>query len=401
MRAALRLIWRDPTLRLAAFCALMLGCFGGSIWPYMSLIAIEVLGIGNGAYAAILVAALVVGVGLAVGTGILTDQRPHRRAMALTASLATMTGGLIVWLWPSPVSFVLVHVLVLPLAGTIQNQIFAIVRLACEGQPDDRRDSVVGLVRTCIALPFVVVLPVWGVLAENGFSLLAIYVGITAFGLVQLVLVLRHWPHDARAPWTEAKSGLGFRASLAEMLHGPVLLRVQLFGLLHVGGAMAGIILGLTFSQAGRGTDEVGLFFALFVGFEVLSILLISPLRARMGRLALISLGVAIYAGFLVSLPILVATPLVWLLAIPAGLGGGMIYNLAVGYLQDLMGARPGAGASLLVLQRIATDSVAPGAFWIGTLISGYGMAAILAAASMAMAMAAILALDRVRVAAA
>jgi len=401
MRATIRLILRDPTLRLMAFCAAVLGCWAGSVGPYASLIAVEVFGISNAAYAAVLVAALAISVGASVWIGILTDQHPHRRAMALTASLTTLAAGGIVLIWPGQLAFVLSHTLLMPLAGTIMGQFFAVARLKSQTLDPDQRDSVTALIRTCIAIPFVVVLPLWGVLAENGGSLLAIYGGVTGFGLILTAAVWRYWPADDRAPWVEVKSGIGFRASLAEMAKGPVFLRVQLFGMLHVGGAMIGIITGLVFAQAGRGTDQVGLFFAIFVAFEVASIVLIAPLRRHFRRLTLITVGVLTYAAAIALLPLWVDSALVWLLVIPAGVGGGLIYNLAVGYLQDLLGARPGAGASLLVLQRIATDSFAAAAFWIGTLISGYGLAAALAAACMALAMAAILALDRVRVAAA
>lgn len=393
------LVLRNPTLRMLAICAAMLGCFAASLAPYQSLIAVGLFGLSNAAYAAVLVAALAISVAVSVGIGIVTDQHPARRLVALVASLATFAAGVLVWFWPSAISFVLAHVVLFPLAGAVMGQIFAVARLACLTMDADRRDGVIALIRTCIAVPFVLILPIWGVLAENGISLLTIYAGIIGFGLMQTALVLRHWPPDDRAPWVEVKSGIGFRASLAEMLHGPVLLRVQLFGVLHAGGAMVGIITGLVFAAAGRGTDQVGLFFALFVAFEVASIVLIAPLRRHFRRLTLITAGVLTYAAGIALLPFWVDSALVWLLVIPAGVGGGLIYNLAVGYLQDLLGARPGAGASLLVLQRVATDSVAAGAFWIGTLISGYGLAALLAAACMALAMAAVLALDRLRVA--
>ena len=74
-----------------------------------------------------------------------------------------------------------------------------------------------------------------------------------------------------------------------------------------------------------------------------------------MPRLWIIASGAGIYAVFLGLLPILAPTPWVWALVFPAGAGGAMVYALAIGYLQDLMGRRAGAGASLIALQRLSS----------------------------------------------
>ena len=111
----------------------------------------------------------------------------------------------------------------------------------------------------------------------------------------------------------------------------------------------------------------------------------------------IITAGAGIYAVFLGLLPILAPTPWVWALVFPAGAGGAMVYALAIGYLQDLMGRRAGAGASLIALQRLSSDGLSALIFAIGTWISGYGLVSILGAATLFAAIAAILWLDRGR----
>ncbi|MFZ1662068.1 MAG: hypothetical protein WAT77_08910, partial [Paracoccaceae bacterium] len=54
--------------------------------------------------------------------------------------------------------------------------------------------------------------------------------------------------------------------------------------------------------------------------------------------------------------------------------------TLPIAYLQDLMADRPGAGASLIAVQRICGDATYAAAFAIGTALSGYGFAAVLGA---------------------
>ena len=119
MFAHFALILRDPVLRLAAAASLTFGCFAASIGPYQSLIAVREFHLSNGAYAAVLIGALVVAVLTAIGVGILTDQRPSRRRMAVVATTTNLIAALLVWLLPSKASFVLAHVALIPLGGTV------------------------------------------------------------------------------------------------------------------------------------------------------------------------------------------------------------------------------------------------------------------------------------------
>ncbi len=397
MLAHFDLILRDPVLRLSAIASLMFGCFAASIGPYQSLIAVREFQMSNGAYAAVLIGALVVAVLTAIGVGILTDQRPSRRRMAIVATLANLVAALLVWLLPSKTSFVVAHVALIPLGGTVFGQILALARLASQSLPLQDRPGVLAIVRAAMAVPFVVLLPLWGIAADHGLSLVHIYLGLAGFSVLQLVLILRNWPPDATAPWVEVKSGLGFRAALGEMLAPPVFLRVQLFGALQAGGALAGILVGLAMAGAGRPTGEVGLFFAAFVAVEVVVTLMVGTLTRFASRLTLIATGTVMYAVFLALVPVWAGSPLLWLLIVPAGAGGALIYTLAITYLADLLGARAGAGASLLALQRIGQDSVSAGSFWIGSALGGYPLAGVLGAALTVAAVGGVIALDRRR----
>ena len=211
-----------------------------------------------------------------------------------------------------------------------------------------------------------------------------------------MALIALRWPRDAQAPWVEVKSGLGFRASLAEMLHGPVLIRVFLIGAIHSGSALSGVIVGLLLNAVpGRGPGDVGAFFAVFVVVEIAVTLSIGALRAHFRRLHIIAAGVVIYASGMLLLPLLAATPALWLVCLPYGAGGAMIYALAIGYLQDQLGGRAGAGASLLALQQIAAQGLSAVVFALGAALGGYGLAAVMGAVVMVAAMGAVLWLDK------
>ena len=390
-----RLIWQEPTLRMLCGVILLFGTFGASIGPYQSLIAVKEFGLSDATYAVILMAALLVGVTAAVGIGIITDQRPSRKVMAMAASASIIGASSLVWFWDRPVAFVIAHILFLPLSGTVFGQSMAVMRLVTATWPPADRAAVSTLIRAIFAVPFAVVLPLWGLAFDLGVDLLFIYPVIGCVGGIMLFIILRQWPADHAAPWTEQKSGLGFRASIGEMVAWPVFLRVMLVGSLHSGGALTGVILGLSFAAAGRGPDDVGLFFGVFVVFEILATLCVGTLLRFVPRMAIIACGVCIYASFIALLPFLAGSPYVWLLVIPGGAGGGVFYALAITYLQELLGKRAGAGASLLALQRIASDGLCAGIFALGTWISGYALVGLLGGIGMLAALATLIWLDR------
>ena len=116
-----------------------------------------------------------------------------------------------------------------------------------------------------------------------------------------------------------------------------------------------------------------------------------------MRRLHIIAVGTFAYAGFMALLPLLADTGALWLLIVPAGVGGAFIYALAIGYLQDLLGKRAGAGSSLIALQRLSSDGLSALIFAIGAALSGYGLVMVMGAVTISAAMIAILWLDRMQ----
>ena len=396
MIRAFRLIGADATLRLTILAMLLQGGFAASIGTYQSLIAVTVFGLSDNAYALVLLASLAVSVTASIGVGILTDQRPSRRVLALCAAASMLAGALLVLAGQSATAFVLAHVLLLPVTGTLFGQLFAVARLVTAPLPRADRDGIMAIIRATFALPFVVLLAIWGLLFEIGVPLVSVYALTALSGAALMALIVARWPRDAVAPWTEVKSGLGFRASLAEMLHGPVMLRVALIGAIHSGSALSGTIVGLLLNAVpGRGPGDVGAFFAIFVIVEIIVTLSVGALRRHFRRLYIIAAGVFIYASGMVLLPVFAASPALWLVCLPYGAGGAMIYALAIGYLQDQLGGRAGAGASLLALQQIAGQGLGALVFAIGAALGGYGLAAVLGAVVMVAAMLAILWLDQ------
>lgn len=397
MRSVPSLVLRDPSLRMVAGALLLQATFASSLGVHQSLLAVRVFGLPDAAYAGVLLGAMLASVSASVAMGIATDRGPHRRAMALLAAGCSLAGAALVWATGHLGAFLLAHLVLVPVGGTLFGQVFAVARLASARYARPERDAILSVLRACFAIPFMIVLPLWGLALDRGLPLLDIYpvVALVALGLV--LLLWRAFPAADRQPWAETRSGLSFRASLSEMAARPVVGRVVLLGVVHTGGALAGTLIGLLFARVGRSPGDVGIFFGLFVGFEVLGTLAVGALVRHVPRLWLIATGVGLYAGFLVLLPFLAHTSWLWLLIVPAGLGGGLIYTLAIAYLQDLLAARPGAGSSLIAVQQVAAQGLTTAIYGVGAWAQGYATVALLGASASVLAMGAILRIDRAR----
>ena len=123
-------VLRDPTLRLIAWALLFLGALNASVYPYQSLVGIERIGLSEPAFALILALASAVSVSASVPLGILSDQKANRRRIALFTAASGTAGVGLMLVAPSPLTFLLCHGLLFPVASSLYGQLFALARLA-------------------------------------------------------------------------------------------------------------------------------------------------------------------------------------------------------------------------------------------------------------------------------
>lgn len=390
------IIWRDPVLRMIGAATMLFGVLAASFEPYKSLLGITIFGLSDTAFAVVLATTFTVTVTASVWVGIVTDQKPNRKPMALLAVMGAIGGTAVGWLGNNATAFVIAHAMLLPISATILGQLFAITRLYTAGWAAADRDGVTSVIRALFAVPFVVVLPTWGFVFDAGIPLTALYPAMCAVCLIFATLIWARWPTDATAPWVEQKSGLGFFASVKELLAGRIVWRIFWMGAVHSGSTLMGVILALVFVQAeGRTTGDVGVFFGLFVALEILVMLSVGTLAKYFRRLHIIAVGAVFYALFMALLPILAPYRTVWLLILPVAIGGGLLYGLSISYLQDLLDDRAGAGASLMTLQRTVSHALATLIFAVGAAIGGYHLAAFAGAFTILTGAAMLLYLDR------
>jgi predicted MFS family arabinose efflux permease len=380
--SAIRLCLTDPALRAAGLVIVLQGAIVCSFGPYFSTLAVNAYGFGDKGFAVLLALSSVVSVTASVAGGIRADQTANRRQVTLAAVVALALGMGLMTVVPGPWVFALVAAVLLPVGSVTFGQVFALVRMAATRHPEDQRDGIMAVIRALFALPFVVVLPLWAVVFAQGIEVTSIFpVGLVMAGGMLLV-VLRHWPKDGATAWEDRPSGLSFGAALAEMGQPRLAARVLALGAVNAAATIYIAIVSLVMvADVGRGTADVALYVGLVAGLEVPFMLMLPRLTRGVDRTLLILAGAALYAVHVALLPVLAGSALVWLLVLPAAVGGAITLTVPIAYLQDLLADRPGAGASLMALQRLAGEVIAALCFALGTALAGYGLVAALGVA--------------------
>jgi MFS family permease len=377
--SAIRLCLSDPALRAAGLVIALQGAIVCSFGPYFSTLAVKTFGFGDAGFAVLLAIASLVSVGASVLGGIRADQTAKRRQVTLVSVLSLTLGMVLMTLVPGPWVFALSFAVLFPVGALTFGQVFALARLAATRHPEAERDGIMAVIRALFAAPFVVVLPVWSLVFAQGLEVTAVFPIGLALSVLMLGVVLRQWPKDGMAAWADGPSGLSFRASLGEIGQPGLALRVVALGaVLSAATVYIALVSLVMVAEVGRGTADVALYVGLVAGLEVPFMLLLPRLTRGWERASLIMIGAALYAVHVALLPVLAGSWVVWLLVLPAAIGGAVTLTVPIAYLQDLLAERPGAGASLMAVQRLAGDVIAAICFALGTLVSGYGTVALL-----------------------
>lgn len=377
--AAIRPILQSPPLILAAVLMTLYGAYGASMLPYVSAIGVNGFGVPHGVFSVMLIVAAMVSVTASVSLGIHADRTARRRGVALVTTGVMTAGAGVMTFAPSAPAFVLVHGLILPLSNALFGHLFAFARLAVSRLPDPaERLAVQTVLRALYALPWVMVLPVWAVAIAAGTPLDTIYP--VCFGLAAAMLAMSAlwWPRDGHTPWEDVPSGIGIRQSLREIGDFGVVARVMALGGISSAATLYLVLLGLVFAEApGRGDSATALYSGMVAGLEVIFMLALTRIVGRVSQVRLILTGTALYCVHLAGMPFLAPYGLVWLLPVAAAAGGAIIFTQPMAYMQELLGNRPGAGASLFALMKLFSEGLSAAVFALCTGIAGYGLAAV------------------------
>ncbi|WP_193174448.1 MFS transporter [Oricola nitratireducens] len=379
MLSSFVIIFRDPLLRLTVTALFLTGVAVSSVMPYASLVAVELLGLSDAAYSAVLTVASSVMVITSVVVGIVTDQRANRRQMLVLSFVFATTGYSLVWLTGSPVAFVVAHTVLLPLGFSVFSQLFALGRLAGRTRGGEHADQIFAIMRASFSLAFVITPPLWSLALASGMALIGVYLSAGASALICFILFAIFWPAGPSGQLEDPKSGLRFVAAFRELAKGGIAARILAVGLVTGSNQLYMAVFGLLIvKEIGGAMPDVGRFHGAIALLEIPFMLMCGLALRRVSKAGLIAFGGAVYAGFLFLFASMTSMAATYVLVVPAAFGAGIILSVSISYLQDLMSARPGAGAALMAVSNFVGQMVAAMTFAIGTAITTYAGTAVL-----------------------
>ncbi|MFY0616454.1 MFS transporter [Shimia sp.] len=371
---------RDPLLRVAFLCILLMGPAVASIGPFQSVIGIERLGMSNAAYAVVVTLGALFSVVASVVIGIVIDQTQRYRGILLVCITIGIAAGVIMGAWPSLPSFLLVHLLLFPVAATTFTQYFTLAAVAADRNPEMDKDVGLSLVRAGFAGTFALSPPLWGIALARGVDLLTVYWVLALVNCAVFAVVYLLWPKDALSS-EDGGSGLTFREALQEVTGLAVLLRLGLITAVTSANGLYNILLGLlVVTTLGGQEADIG-WFAGGIALVELPVMLGSAfLLRRFSRVHVIFAGALIYAASLCAIGFMPSVEAAMWLILPFGIGAGITLSVPVGYIQGLVEHRPGAGSSLISLSHFGGTLVASGLFALGAESFGYSGVAVMGA---------------------
>ncbi len=386
---------RDPLLRVAFLCILLMGPAVASIGPFQSVIGIERLGLSNEAYALVVTLGALFSVAASVMIGILVDQTQQYRSILLVCISAGMLSGGIMGVWPSVPSFLIVHLVLFPIAASTFTQYFTLAAVATQRNAAMDKDVGLSLVRAGFAGTFAISPPLWGLALARGIDLLSVYWVLAGINLVIFGVVYFFWP-TASMPEKGRGSGLSFWAALRELAAMPILSRLGLISAVSSANGLYSILLGLLIVSVLHGQEaDIGWFAGGVAAVELPVMLGGALLLRRFSRVQVIFVGAVIYAVSFVALGMMPSMAVAWWLILPFGVGAGIILSIPVGYIQGLIDHRPGAGSSLISMAHFGGTLIASTLFAVGSKWFGYAGVAIAGAGFSVLAAGFLLLLER------
>jgi len=390
IRAALR----HPVVRLGAAAIFLYGFAGAATSPFQSVVAITGLGLGDRAYAALILIAAFANVALSIGVGLFADRLGSYRMPLLAVSAAGVLGYGAIWLWPSAAMFVLAMIGPLAVFHALNPLLFGTVRARTAGMTAREVETVSTLMRMMISLAWVLT-PGLVALALRGQPTMlpawAIAAGGVAVGGALIALALPPEPKGARPPASHPASRDLIRL-VAPGLLARVLGVALVSQVLHVNAAVLPLIVT---GQAGGTSEDIGLIVGLVAVLEAIFMLVWAALIRRVSLSAALLVTAVLYMVYLMALAYAVAPWQVYAASLVGGFAAASIILLPLGYLLGLIEDRPALSASLIAVNSFAGAALGAGVFAAGTAIGGYPGAAVLSGLAGVMGAALIAALER------
>ncbi len=374
-------VLRDhKVVRVSALAIFLYGFAGGATAPYQAVIGIRELGLSDSVYAAVAFISSVVHVTLAILSGYFSDRFQSYRRPLLFVSAFGMLGYGLVWLNPTPITFIFATIGPLALFHATNSMLFGNVRAQTDDMDPDTANITNSLMRMMISLAWVVVPGIVGlILASRDSMTLSYLIAAVIAGGCFLVILFGIEPDtrpqsvDAAAPRPPALLELLNVLSLGTLM--------RIFGVALITQVLTvnTIVLPLIITgRAGGVAADIGFVVGLVAILEVIFIFFWAWAVRSIRLTTALSITAALYFVYLVLISLASAPWHVYAASLIAGFAAAGVISLPISYLLDLIKGKPGLSASLIAVNMFLGAALGSLFFALGTTLGGYGTASIL-----------------------
>lgn len=400
MFQSLRQIFAQPQLALLALMVFVQGSAIGSTIPYLSVTAINELGLSDQAFSLLVFAASLAAVTIGVSMGVLSDLMGDRRTMMIVMALTGAAGYGAIYFFPIVPVFVCATVFVVPFFQALGPLLFASARTRTAALPGREAASINATLRAFMSAAWVVMPAAMGFALASSNSMLGAW---GAAGLCALIVFLASvfLMQKPSGDAISGGSGPGFLASLREIAAPLMIARMfsmaSLTGTVRLSSMLWPLIVTV---NLGGTTADVGMIAGLIALLEIPFMLVWASLLRRAGILTILIAAGLLYGGYMAGLSVAAATWHIYLLIIPGAAGAAALLSMPLSYFQDLFPDRPGLGTSLHPINTFLGNGLTAPAFALGAHFLGYSGTAWIAVAMALAGIAGLLAVERKSVAA-
>ncbi|KQW56741.1 MULTISPECIES: MFS transporter [unclassified Ensifer] len=378
MTSSLFSAMRNPSIRVSMLAIFLFGFAGAATSPYQSVVGINELGLSDGLYSLLILAAATVNVIVSVSIGILADRIGNYRVLMSNAILFGVVGYGIVYVLPYQSSFLVSVLLFLPIYGAVYTLLFANVRSVARRMSGQDAGALTTGARAAISLAWVLVPGLVGFALAGGDSMLPAYLLASLGCSANLLLVFFSLPNERGVDPGLGKR-LSYWTSFGEILAPRIFARVvavaMITSTLHINAAVLPLIMT---NAVGGSVTDIGIIAGVVAFLEVVFIFVWARIQVSLLPAKALALGTVIYIGYMVLLGLSSAPWHIYALTLISAFGAAALITIPITYLQELIADRPGLGSSLISVNIFMSGGLCAALFALGTRISDYSGTALL-----------------------
>lgn len=344
-----------PVTGLIATGLFFTGVTYASTLNYGAIVGIDTLGIPNERYALLLMVASLVGAAASVALGYISDKVPDRRILVIGCALMGALGFGLIFLFRSPLAFVIATCVIMPFGGALFSQSFSFARSYYDRRAPARAEFMTSIFRTIFAGAWAIIPPFVGWIAATSGVFNVYAIAAAAYLVCALIYVILLGFADARIGALPRKADAAPQASAR--MEPAIMVGIVGVALIFLATYVNNVTVPLLITVTLKGSfSELGIFSGLAAALELPFMVLWGYALRWVSKHTLIVLAALLYAVYMLLLSRAGSvTEILWLQLIN-GPATAALMSIPISYLQDAIKGRRGLSTSLLDVVFVASS---------------------------------------------